>query len=248
MPFEVLLVDDHQILRDCLRAILARHPEFHVAGEAASGSEAVTLCRRLKPDLVVMDLELPGMNGLEAAAEMLRHCPLSKVVILSMRQDQEAVRDALRCGARSYLLLNASSSELLEALRITSEGGSYLSPQLSAGLLENLQVGFLERQDSAKLAGLTRREIQMLRLLASGKVNKDIAVWLGIQLTTVRTYRKRLMHKLGVRNVAGLTRVALSAGFALTGAVERPPAAPAMPADPPEEARKIPAPPFSSAS
>ena len=216
MPYSVLLVDDHKILRDGIRTILERTPDFYVVGETDSGSDAVSMARRLHPDLVLMDIGLPGMNGIDATGEVLRHCPGAKVMILSMYDDENSVVAAFRSGARAFLLKKASSSDLLDALRTVSKGGSYLSPEVSDHLLTLIQRGDLEEKGSpGPLDGLSPRERQVLRLVAEGKTSKEIAVMLDLGLQTIRTYRKTLMKKIGVSNVAGLTQVALGAG--LTG-------------------------------
>jgi DNA-binding NarL/FixJ family response regulator len=216
MPYSILLVDDHKIVREGIRTILERTPDFHVVGEADSGSDAVSQCRKLRPDLVLMDIGLPGMNGIDATSEVLRHCPGAKVMILSMYNDENSVMAAFRSGARAFLLKKASSSDLLDALRTVSKGGSYLSPEVSDHLLIRIQRGDLEVKGiPGPLERLSPREQQVLRLVAEGKSSKDIAVMLDLGLQTVRTYRKTLMKKIGVTNVASLTQVALEAG--LTG-------------------------------
>ena len=216
MPYSILLVDDHKILRDGIRTILERTPDFYVVGETDSGSDAVTLSRKLHPDLILMDIGLPGMNGIDATGEVLRHCPGAKVMMLSMYDDENSVVAAFRSGARAFLLKKASSGDLLDALRTVSKGGSYLSSQVSDHLLTRIQRGDLESKERAgPLEGLSPREQQVLRLVAEGKTSKDIATMLNLGLQTVRTYRKTLMKKIGVTNIAGLTQVALAAG--LTG-------------------------------
>lgn len=213
MPYSVLLVDDHKIMRDGIKTILERTPDFRVVGEAENGSDAVSLTRKLHPDLVLMDIGLPGMNGIEATTEVLRHCPSSRVMMLSMYDDENSVVAAFRSGARAFLLKKASSSDLLDALRAVSKGGSYLSSQVSDHLLTRIQRGDLEAKSVlGPLENLSPREQQVLRLVAEGKTSKDIAVMLDLGLQTVRTYRKTLMKKIGVTNIAGLTQVALAAG------------------------------------
>jgi NarL family two-component system response regulator LiaR len=216
MPYSVLLVDDHKIMRDGIKTILERTPDFHVVGEAETGSDAVSQSRKLHPELVLMDIGLPGMNGIEATNEVLRHCPGTKVMILSMYDDENSVVAAFRSGARAFLLKKASSADLLDALRTVARGGSYLSSQVSDHLLTRIQRGDLESKGMrGPLDGLSPREQQVLRLVAEGKTSKDIAVMLDLGLQTVRTYRKTLMKKIGVTNIASLTQVALAAG--LTG-------------------------------
>ena len=213
MLFDIVLVDDHKMVRDGIKTILERGAEFRVVGEADSGADAVQVCKKTGPNLVLMDIGLPGMNGIEATAEILRHCPDVKVVILSMYDDENSVLTAIRSGARAYVLKKASSDELLDALRIVARGGSYLSPQVSDKLLHRIQRGDLETHDRGPLAGLSPRELQVLRMVAEGKTSKDIALMLDLGLQTVRSYRKTMMKKLGVNNVASLTQLALASGI-----------------------------------
>jgi DNA-binding NarL/FixJ family response regulator len=211
---QILLVDDHKIMRDGIKAILKHAPEFEVIGEAENGSDAVHLCRRFNPAVVLMDISLPGLNGIEATTEIVRHCTDTKVIILSMYDDENSVVSAIRSGARAFVLKKASDQELLDALRTVAKGGSYLSPQVSDRLLRRIQRGDLEARRGPKaLEGLSPRELQVLRLVAEGKTSKEIAVLLDLGLQTVRSYRKTMMKKLNVSNVAGLTQLALSAGL-----------------------------------
>ena len=211
--YTVVLVDDHKLVRDGVRTILERSAEFEVVGETEDGAGAVQLCKRTSPDLALMDIGLPGMNGIEATTELLRHCPDVKVVILSMYDDENSVVSAIRSGARAFVLKKASSTELVDALRIVARGGSFLSSQVSDRLLARIQRGDIETRDRTPLDSLSPRELQVLRLVAEGKTSKDIAVMLDLGLQTVRSYRKTMMKKLGVSNVAGLTQLALAAGL-----------------------------------
>jgi len=214
MAYDILLVDDHKLMRDGIRSILERGSEFRVVGEAETGTEAVQFCKKSHPDLVVMDIGLPGMNGIEATTEIVRHSPQTRVLILSMYDDENAVVGALRSGARAFVLKKASSADLVDALRVVARGGSYLSSQVSDRLLVRIQTGDLQPGiKPLPLDALSPREIQTLRLVAEGKSSKDIAVLLDLTEQTVRTYRKTLMKKLGVNNVAGLTQIALAAGL-----------------------------------
>jgi DNA-binding NarL/FixJ family response regulator len=214
MPFSIVLVDDHKIMRDGIKAILQHTAEFVVVGEAESGVDAVQVCKDLRPDIVMMDISLPGLNGIEATVELLRHCPASKVLILSMYDDEHSVVSAIRSGARAFVLKKASDNDLLDALRTVAKGGSYLSPQVSDQLLRRIQRGDLESKAvPSALETLSPRELQVMRLVAEGRTSKEIASLLDLGLQTVRSYRKTLMKKLGVNNVAGLTQVALAAGL-----------------------------------
>ena len=214
MPFQVLLVDDHKIMRDGIKAILKHSGDFQVVAEAETGPEAIQICKKQHPDVVIMDIGLPGLNGIETTTEILRHLPDAKIVILSMYDDEHSVVSAIRSGARAFVLKKASDNDLLDALRTVAKGGSYLSPQVSDRLLKRIQKGDLEAKPaSSALETLSPRELQVLRLVAEGKTSKEIAVMLDLGLQTVRGYRKTMMKKLGVGNVAGLTQVALAAGI-----------------------------------
>ena len=218
MPFDVLLVDDHKIMRDGIKAILSRDGDFTVVGEAATGAEAIQFVKHQKPAMVLMDIGLPGLNGVETTAEILRHHPECKVVILSMYDDENSVVGAVRSGARGFVLKKVSDNDLLEALRVVASGGAYLSPQVSDRLLTRIQKGDLESKPDSALDALSPREVQVLRLVADGKTSKEIATLLDLSEQTVRTYRKTMMKKLGVNNVAGLTQLALSTGLTQLGA------------------------------
>jgi DNA-binding NarL/FixJ family response regulator len=214
MPIDVLLVDDHKIMRDGIKAILGRSEEFRVVGEAESGPDAVQFVKRMRPELVVMDIGLPGLNGVETTVEILRHHPDCKIVILSMYDDENSVVGAIRSGARGFILKKASDTDLLEALRMVARGGAYLSPQVSDRLLHRIQKGDLESKPAGSaLEALSPRELQVLRLVAEGKTSKEIATVLDLREQTIRSYRKTMMKKLGVNNVAGLTQLALSTGL-----------------------------------
>src|SRR5580700_8160290 len=159
MPLDVLLVDDHKIMRDGIKAILSRSEEFCVVGEAENGTDAVQFCRRLRPQIVLMDIGLPGLNGVETTQEILRFHPECKIVILSMYDDENSVMGAIRAGARAFVLKRASDMDLVEALRMVAAGGIYLSPQVSDQLLLRIQKGDLgARQAHSALEVLSPRE------------------------------------------------------------------------------------------
>lgn len=211
---DILIVDDHKIMRDGLKAILRESPDFRVAGEAETGEAAVQFCKHLRPPMVLMDISLPGLNGIDATVEILRHVPETRIVILSMYDDEQSVISAIRSGARAFVLKRASDGDLIDALRAVAKGGSYLSPQVSDRLLARIQKGQLTPPNPASpLDKVSPREAQVMRLVAEGKTSKEIAVMLDLGLQTVRSYRKTVMKKLGVTNVAGLTQLALSTGL-----------------------------------
>jgi DNA-binding NarL/FixJ family response regulator len=214
--YDILLVDDHKIMRDGLKAILKQSGEFRVVGEAENGTDAIRLAATLKPHLILMDINLPELNGIEATTEILRRQPDARVVILSMYDDEASVVQAIRGGARAFLLKKASDTDLVEALRAVARGGSYLSPQVSNRLLTRIQRGNIDSAAgpaASILDSLTPREQQVMRLVADGKTSKEIATLLNLGEQTVRSYRKTLMKKLGVNNVAGLTQLALACGL-----------------------------------
>ncbi|HEY3739324.1 MAG TPA: response regulator transcription factor [Bryobacteraceae bacterium] len=214
MPFDILLVDDHRIVLDGIKAILKHHSEFRVVGEAASGQEAIQLLKRTPVDLIVMDLKLQGLTGVETTSEVLRFFPEARIVMLSGFADEDSVVGSLKAGARAFVLKDAGESDLIDALRTVARGGTYLSAQVSDGLLRRLQNGNLDSKAQGPLIeGLSPRELQVMRMVAEGKTSKEIAVLLDLGLQTVRSYRKTMMKKLGVNNVAGLTQAALAAGI-----------------------------------
>ncbi len=214
MLFDVLLVDDHKIMRDGVRAILARSAEFRIVGEADNGPDALQQVKRLRPHMVLMDIGLPGLDGVETTSEILRFDPECKVAVLSMYDDENSIVAAMRAGARAFILKRASDSDLVEALRMVGNGGMYASPQVSDRLLTRIQKGDLDARTASSAAEtLSPRELQVLRLVADGKTSKEIAVLLDLREQTIRSYRKTMMKKLGVNNVAGLTQLALQQGL-----------------------------------
>lgn len=211
---EILLVDDHKIMRDGIKAILKSSGEFHVAGEAETGPDAVQMARRLRPSIVLMDISLPELDGIEATVEILRHEPATKVIVLSMYDDENSVVRAIRSGARAFVLKTAGDGDLLDALRTVAKGGSYLSSQVSDKLLHRIQMGDVQTTSpGSAINALTPREQQVMRLIAEGKSSKEVAVVLDLGVQTVRSYRKILMKKLSVTNVAELTQLALAEGL-----------------------------------
>jgi NarL family two-component system response regulator LiaR len=215
MSYRVLIVEDHKIMRDGIKALLDRGSEFTVVGDVETGTEAIQICTEIRPDIVLMDIGLPGLNGVDSTAELLRHCPSTRVIMLSMYDDEDSVVSSIRAGARGYVVKQASSAELLDALRTVARGSSYLSPHVSERLLSRIRRGEVETMGRHPLlAQLTPREFQVLGLIIEGKASKEIAVILNLGVETVRSYRKTMMKKLNVNNVAGLIRVALAAGLA----------------------------------
>lgn len=201
----LLLVDDHPVVREGLRSCLAMHPRLQVIGEAASGEEALRLAERLNPDLVLMDINLPGMTGLEATTRLRKVAPAAKVLILSVHDRREYISQVPHCGARGYVLKDASPAELVRAIEAVHRGEGFFSPQVAAKLLNG--------PVSPDPAQLSERERDVLTAIASGARSKDIARKLDLSLSSVRTYRERLRRKLDLHSVAAFTQYAVARGL-----------------------------------
>ena len=208
----VLLADDHALVRQGFRRILDDEPDIVVAGEASGGAEAIALHRRLQPDVVVMDLAMPEINGLHAAIEILRERPSARVLMLSMHSDEQYVRNALDAGVKGYILKSALETELTRAIRVIAGGGQFLSPELSAIAIRGLRGTDGGAADDP-YSRLSAREVQVLRLIALGKSTKEIAAILGLSANTVAVHRTNLMNTLGVHKAAELVLVAVKKGL-----------------------------------
>lgn len=206
----VLLADDHALVRAGIRSLLNGMDEVEVVAEASSGEEAIELAASSRPDVVLMDIAMKGITGLEAAARMRIRNPEARVVILSMHSGEEYVLQALRAGAAGYLLKDAATGELELALRSVMRGESWLSPAVSRQVVE----GYVQRPGGEQAPELlTARQREVLRLVASGKSTKEIAFLLNLSVKTVETHRAQIMDRLGIRDVAGLVRYALRTGL-----------------------------------
>ncbi len=207
----VLLADDHTLVRAGLRKLLESIAGFEVVGEADDGLALLTLVQQQQPDLVLMDIGMPGLNGLEATARVMKDWPMTRVVILSMHQNEEYVRQALRHGAAAYLLKDAAPLELEQALQAVLRGDTYLSPAVSRGVL-NDYVSRL-RKDEQPGDTLTPRQREVLKLIAAGLSTKEIARSLDLSVKTVDTHRSQMMKQLDIHEVAGLVRYAMRVGL-----------------------------------
>jgi DNA-binding NarL/FixJ family response regulator len=207
----VLLADDHTLVRAGLIKLLESIPDITVVGEAGDGLALLKLAEQLQPQLVLMDIAMPGLNGLDATARLARSCPDIRVLILSMHQNEEYVRQALRHGAAAYLLKDAAPMELEQAIAAVLRGEIYLSPAVSSGVVSD----YVQRLRSDELAPspLTPRQREVLQLIAEGQSTKDIARRLDLSVKTVDTHRSQLMKQLDIHEVTGLVRYAMRAGL-----------------------------------
>ena len=204
----ILLADDHALVRQGFRMILSAQPDMEIVGEAGDGREAVTLAEKLKPDVVLMDVTMPDLNGIEATRRVAASVPRARVLALSMHKDAVYVREILRAGARGYLLKDSVDSDLLAAVRAVAKGEGYLSPSVSDAVLTDYR-----RHVSDPLDLLTSREREVLQMIAEGKTNKEIASSLNLSVYTVEAHRGRLMEKLNLHSTGELVRFALRNGL-----------------------------------
>jgi DNA-binding NarL/FixJ family response regulator len=204
----VLVADDHTLVRAGLIALIAKLPDMEVVAEAADGREALRLVRDLQPDLVLMDIAMPGLNGLESAERIHGIHPKTKIIILSMHSNEEYVAQALKAGASGYLLKDAATAELEMALKSVAMGQFYLSPAISRQVVDNLLHG-----GPSGLDVLTPRQREILQLIAEGKSTREIAETLHLSVKTVETHRAQLMDRLDIHETAGLVRYAMRKGL-----------------------------------
>jgi two-component system response regulator NreC len=211
---KILLVEDHVVVRQGLKALLSSEADIEVVGEAANGREALQLVSELQPDLVLMDISMPGLNGIEATRQICQHYPGIEVVILSMHSNEEYVFQVLRAGASGYVLKQSDSAEVLTAIRAALAGGSFLSPPISRAVIDDYVRRAETRGRSGTLDLLTPREREVLQLLAEGLSNQEIADQLSISVKTVETHRGNMMKKLAVDSKTDLVKYALRKGWA----------------------------------
>jgi DNA-binding NarL/FixJ family response regulator len=216
----VLLADDHTVVRQGLRALLQQEPDIEIAGEAETGRRAIELARSLQPDVVVMDIAMPDLNGLEATRQIVREAPSARVLILTSYNDDEFVHQATEAGAAGYLLKQAAVKDLVKAIHETRKGNAFFSPAISRRLMDHYREMLSRGCPVRKRARLlTSREAEVLQLIAEGKANKQIAAELGISIKTVEKHRSQLMKRLDIHDIAGLTRYAITKGIVETSAV-----------------------------
>ena len=204
----ILLVDDHALVRQGFKMILGAQADMEIVGEAGNGREAIQLAEELRPDIVVMDVAMPELNGIEATRRLVAALPHTRVVALSMHKDSVYVRETLRAGARGYLLKDSPAGDLVTAVRSVASGESYLSPAVSNAVLDDYR-----RHVTNPIDLLTTREREVLQMLAEGKTNKEIAVVLNLSVYTVDAHRGRIMEKLNLHSINELVRFAVRAGL-----------------------------------
>lgn len=212
MSIRIVLADDHTIVRNGLRAVLERHPDLAVVGEASNGREAIEAVERERPDLVILDLAMPILNGIEAARRISAEHPKTAVMILSMHADESYILKALRAGARAYLLKDSAESDLIQAIRAVSAGKAFFSPIVSKVLADDYLRQLQEHGVEDRYESLTARERELLQLIAELKSTKDIAALLGVSPHTVDTHRGNLMQKLNVHSIPELVLYAVRKG------------------------------------
>ena len=209
----VLLADDHQLMRSGIRLMLEHEPDMSVVGEASDGREAVTLAKSLRPDIVIMDIGMPSLNGIEAAGQMTQENPELAIMIVSMHPDETYVLRALKAGARGYLLKDSAEADLIKAVHVVAGGKSFFSPAVSKVLLDDY-VRKLKRSGTDDAYDLlTPREREVLQLIAEGKSNKEIANLLNLSVYTVESHRSNLMEKLNLRGLPELILYAVRNGI-----------------------------------
>ena len=212
-PFNIVIAEDHTILREGLKSLLSSHPDLKVVAEAEDGLEAIRCAQAHSPDLILLDLSMPRMTGLDAIKEIKRATPQTKIVVLTVHKTEEYILATLRAGANGYVLKEAHSNELLTAIRHVLNGHQYLSPSISGTVIDRLLDGEKPSVIRPAWETLSQRERQILKLVAEGYRNKEIADLLCISIKTVEKHRSNLMEKLDLHDVASLTALAAEKGL-----------------------------------
>lgn len=209
MPIRIFVADDHEIVREGVCSLLRRHPEWEICGVAGDGRETVAAVERLRPDIVVMDINMPHLNGLDATRQIKRKFPATEVLIFTATETEGIVREVFKVGARSYLLKSEANDHLAPAIEALCKHRTYFSSKVS----EMVFSGYLKGEAQVEDRALTPRERELVQLVAEGKSNKEIAEVLGLSVKTVETHRARVMRKLGLDSVASLVRYAIRNGI-----------------------------------
>jgi DNA-binding NarL/FixJ family response regulator len=213
MSLRLLLVDDHALIREGLRAVLESGGEMKVAGEGSSGLEAIEAFRRLRPDVALLDIGMPDMDGLAACKRIRAEHPDARIIILTVHAEEQFFFEALRAGAHGYVLKRSTAEDLRRAIRTVAAGRTWLSPELAGSLVEDFVGRARAGEGDQMLGALTAREREVLKLVAEGNTNAAIAALLSISVKTVQTHRARAMEKLGLHERTGLVRYAIRTGL-----------------------------------
>jgi len=215
MATKVLLVDDHEIMREGMSALLRKYSEFEVIGLASDGREAIEMVAQLHPDVVIMDVGMPNLNGVDATRQLISAHPNLKIMALSAHSDGSVVVKMIRAGAAGYMLKESAFEELVEGLNTLMEGKTFLCKKISKVVFSEY-VDLVSNSKAMKGNGLTNREREVLQLVAEGKTTKEIAELLQLSTKTIDSHREHIMEKLGIRNIAGLTKYAIREGLTST--------------------------------
>jgi two-component system response regulator NreC len=212
MTARILLADDHSIIRQGLRALLEKYPQFEIVGEAENGLMAMNLAEKLKPDIVIMDISMPDLNGIDATRKIIESIPGTRVIALSMHSSRRFVVEMLKAGASAYILKECLFDTLLEAIQTVLKGGIFLGPKIESVVIQD----YIKRLSPAyrqEKQSLTSRQREVIQLLAEGKSTKQIALRLHVSPKTIESNRRNIMEKLGINSIAGLTKYAVREGI-----------------------------------
>lgn len=212
MGIKIILADDHKIMREGLRSLLEKESDMEIVGETEDGQTTLQQVQKLVPDVVVMDISMPHLDGIESTRQIIAKCPSVKVLALSMHSNKKFIAEMLGAGASGYLSKTSACNELVNAIRIVTSNQTYLSPHI-AGTVTDDYVRHLSAKGSSSYSILTAREREVLRLLAEGKTSKQVALNLNVSVKTVENHRNKIMDKLDIHNVVGLTRYAIREGL-----------------------------------
>ncbi len=212
MGIKILLADDHRLMREGLRSLLEEQPDFTVVGEADNGKTAVQLATDLMPDIIIMDISMPGLNGIDATQQILSICAKSKIIALSMHTERRTVLEMINAGATGYLLKDCAFEEVVQAVRTVASNSTYLSPKIAEIVIKDY-VHRIPKDELSSLSSLTTREREVLQLLSEGKKTKEIADMLRVSVKTAESYRQHIMEKLNIHSIAELTKYAIREGI-----------------------------------
>lgn len=212
MSIRIILVDDHKIVRESLRVLIEKQPDMKVIGEAEDGRKAVEVIKKLSPDLVIMDIVMPGLNGIESTRQVILNNPFVKVIVLSAHSDRRFIQQMFKAGASGYLLKVCAFEELVTSIKAVVTHKIYVSPLIADGVIQGY-VAKSTKTNSSAFSLLTDRERETIQLIAEGKTTKEIALLLGVSVKTVETHRQQMMKKLGIDSIAELTKYAIREGL-----------------------------------